>query len=90
MAGKEHSGVTRCDRDATLDVTGDVCPMTWVRTRLALEELEPGRVLVVRLNAGEAALNVPKSVKADGHRVLAVADLGDGTYALSIEKEGRL
>lgn len=53
----------------TLDVTGLRCPMTWVRTKLALEELAAGDVLEVRLPAGEAEENVPRSAREAGHAV---------------------
>ena len=54
---------------ATLDVTGLTCPMTWVRTKLALERLAPGEELVVTLPPGEALENVPRSAAEAGHEV---------------------
>lgn len=59
--------------DARLDITGDVCPMTFVRVKLALERLPPGALLGVRLNAGEPLRNVPRSVRAEGHEILRLA-----------------
>jgi TusA-related sulfurtransferase len=53
----------------TLDVTADTCPLTWVRTKLALERLGPGETLVVALPAGEALANVPRSAAEAGHEV---------------------
>jgi TusA-related sulfurtransferase len=52
-----------------LDLTGVPCPMNWVRTRLALEELAPGDSLVVTLDAGEPLESVPRSARDDGHQV---------------------
>jgi hypothetical protein len=37
----------------TLDITTDVCPMTFVKTRLKLEKMTKGQILAVILNAGE-------------------------------------
>jgi TusA-related sulfurtransferase len=54
---------------STLDVTHLTCPMTWVRTKLALERLAPGDELLVRCPAGEALENVPASARAAGHDV---------------------
>ena len=51
----------------TIDLTGELCPMNWVRTKLALEAMAPGDALEVWLDAGEAATSVPKSAAADGH-----------------------
>jgi TusA-related sulfurtransferase len=54
---------------ATLDITGLRCPLTWVRTKLALERLEPGDALEVRCAPGEALENVPRSAREAGHDV---------------------
>jgi tRNA 2-thiouridine synthesizing protein A len=52
-----------------IDLTGVPCPMNWVRTRLALEELEPGDSLEVVLDEGEPLESVPRSAREDGHDV---------------------
>jgi len=52
-----------------LDLTGVICPLNWVRTRLALEELPPGHALTVRLDQGEPLESVPRSAREEGHRV---------------------
>ena len=52
-----------------LDLTGVPCPMNWVRTRLALEQLAPGDSLVVVLDEGEPLDSVPRSAREDGHSV---------------------
>ena len=59
--------------DYFLDVTADACPMTFVRTRLALDRLAPGALLEVRLNAGEPLANVPRAATDLGHQVLGLA-----------------
>ena len=43
--------------------------MTWVRTKLALERLEAGDTLEVRLPPGEAVESVPRSAREAGHDV---------------------
>jgi TusA-related sulfurtransferase len=53
----------------SLDVSALRCPMTWVRTKLELERLESGQTLEVRLPAGEALENVPRSAREAGHTV---------------------
>jgi TusA-related sulfurtransferase len=53
----------------TLDITPYTCPMTWVRTKLALEALAPGDELDVRCRPGEALENVPRSAAEAGHDV---------------------
>ena len=54
----------------TLDVTADTCPLTWVRTKLALERLTPGETLVVEVPEGEALENVPRSAAEAGRAVI--------------------
>ena len=52
-----------------LDLSGVPCPMNWVRTRLALEQLAPGDSLVVVLDEGEPLESVPRSAREEGHQV---------------------
>lgn len=58
--------------DHFLDITGLVCPMTFVRTKLTVEKLIPGQVLEVRLNSGEPLQNVPASLREHGYEVSEV------------------
>lgn len=74
--------------DALLDITDVVCPMTFVKTKMSLEDMEDGQVLAVHLNAGEPIQNVPRSLKDEGHKVLFVKQDTDGTYDLLVEKGG--
>ena len=71
-----------------LDLTGDVCPMTFVRTKLELEELPPGAELAVLLRAGESLRNVPRSCEAEGHVVLSREEIHPGVWRLRICKGG--
>lgn len=72
----------------TVDITDVVCPVTFVKAKVALEELEDGEVLSIRLNDGEPVQNVPRSIKEEGHKVLKLTDNGDGTYNLIVRKVG--
>lgn len=72
--------------DATLDITAFLCPMTFVRTRLALDRLGSGQVLAVRLRGEEPRRNVPRTAAEQGHAVLALHDNPDGTATLLIRK----
>ena len=74
--------------DEKVDVTDVICPVTFVKTKVALDELDEGQVLQVHLNGGEPAQNVPRSVQDEGHKVLKVQDNGDGTFELFIKKVG--
>lgn len=52
-----------------LDLRGVLCPINWVRARLALEELRPGETLHLRLDPGEPLDSVPRSAREEGHDV---------------------
>jgi sulfite reductase (ferredoxin) len=60
---------------ATLDLTGVACPMNWVKTKLALERIDAGEQLSVRLDAGEPLESVPRSAREDGHEVTVAGDV---------------
>lgn len=53
-----------------LDITAETCPMTYVRTRLALDRLAPGQTLAVRLCGAEPEHNVPRNAVAQGFLLL--------------------
>ena len=63
-----------------------VCPVTFVKAKVALEELEAGQVLAVHMQDGEPVKNVPRSIKDEGHQILRLTDNGDGTYDLIVRK----
>lgn len=73
-----------------LDITGLVCPMTFVRTKLAVERLQAGEVLEVRMNFGEPLQNVPASLREHGYHVSDVQpenpDIPQGPYRLLVNK----
>jgi tRNA 2-thiouridine synthesizing protein A len=72
--------------DETVDITDVVCPVTFVKTKVALEELDEGQILAVHMNDGEPVQNVPRSVKDEGHKILKLIDNEDGTYDLIVRK----
>ncbi|HEZ7991007.1 MAG TPA: sulfurtransferase TusA family protein [Ruminococcus sp.] len=72
----------------TVDITDVVCPVTFVKAKVALEELDDGEILSIRLNDGEPVQNVPRSIKEEGHKILKLNDNGDGTYELIVKKVG--
>lgn len=72
----------------SVDITDVVCPVTFVKAKVALEELDDGDILSIRLNGGEPVQNVPRSIKEEGHKVLSLTENGDGTYQLIVQKVG--
>ena len=60
-----------------LDITADVCPMTFVRTRLLIERMTSGDTATIVLRGAEPIENVPASVTELGHRVVEMRPLQD-------------
>lgn len=74
------------DDDVQLDITTDVCPMTFVRTRLALDRMTPGQTLLVKLRGEEPLRNVPRTAREQGHEVLSLATGADGVSLLRLRR----
>jgi len=77
--------------DFSLDITTEVCPLTFVRTKLLLERMTPGQTAAVRLKGAEPLDNVPRSVKEHGHTILSLEPetleaSADSIYRLVIRK----
>ncbi|MEJ2315116.1 MAG: sulfurtransferase TusA family protein, partial [Nitrospirota bacterium] len=56
--------------DKTVDIKGLVCPYTFVKAKLAIEEMEVGQVLEILLDYEEASRNIPRSMEDHGQKVL--------------------
>lgn len=70
--------------DAFIDITREVCPMTYVRVKLAMEALDEGATLEVLLQGAEPLKNVPRSAREDGHEVLSLEPLPQGQARLQL------
>ena len=75
--------------DQELDITSEVCPMTFVRTRLALDRMRPGQVLRVLLRGEEPLRNVPRTAREQGHEVLSLETDGHGVATLLLRRGGQ-
>lgn len=69
-----------------IDITSDICPMTFVRTRLALDRMAPGETLLVKLKGQEPLQNVPRTAVEQGHEVLSLETDSDGIGRLLIRR----
>ncbi len=71
----------------SIDITADLCPMTFVRTRLALDRMAAGEVLLVLLRGAEPRANVPRAAAELGHTIVATEHSeSDGITRLLIRK----
>jgi TusA-related sulfurtransferase len=70
-----------------LDITGEVCPLTFVKAKLLLERMTEGAVAEIRLQGAEPVENVPRSLEEDGHEILGLtAEPGSHIHCLRIRK----
>jgi TusA-related sulfurtransferase len=75
--------------DSSLDISAETCPLTFVRTRLALDRMAVGQTLLVRLRGDEPRGNVPRTAVEQGHALLAQRDEPDGTTLVLLRKRVR-
>jgi TusA-related sulfurtransferase len=69
-----------------IDLRGVSCPTNFVKAKLALEELANGEIARILLDDGEPVKNVPRSLKADGHKLLGLKQADEGYYILELKK----
>jgi tRNA 2-thiouridine synthesizing protein A len=72
--------------DRELDIRGEVCPYTFVKTKLALEQMQLGQVLRVLVDYEPATKNVPRSVKLQGDEVLNIELCGASEWSITVRK----
>jgi tRNA 2-thiouridine synthesizing protein A len=71
------------------DIRGEVCPFTFVRTKLALEAVEIGETIRVVTDHEPASRNIPRSATEWGQDVIGVTALPDGTWAIDLRRRVR-
>lgn len=69
-----------------LDLRGTRCPLNFVKIKIKLEEMASGELLEAVLDDGEPVRNVPRSVAAEGHEVLGIEKLVDGSFSVVVRK----
>ena len=72
--------------DVCIDITSEVCPMTTVRARLALDRMEPGQVLAIMLRGEEPLRSVPANAARQGHAILSQSTDAAGVTYLLVRK----
>lgn len=73
--------------DKNLDIRGEKCPYTLVKTKLGIESIEVGQIMEVILDYPEAADSVPKAMVNYGHAVLKVEKINSKEWIVQIRKE---
>ncbi len=73
--------------DKKLDIRGEICPYTLVKSKLAIEDIEVGQVLEILLDYPEASDSIPKAMLNYGHAVLKVEKINPEEWVILIRKE---
>jgi len=68
-----------------LDLRGLLCPLTWAKTRYALQKLQPGGTLVVVLDHRPAVPDIRRNAEELGHEVLSATE-ADGVWELRLRR----
>ena len=68
---KESAESAAISPDVKKDFRGVMCPMNFVKTKIALTPMQSGQILEVLLDDGAPIENVPGSVKNEGHTILS-------------------
>lgn len=69
-----------------LDLTGEICPYTFVKSKLAIEELEDGEVLRVIVDYQQAVADVPRGLSSEGHEILHVTKRNETDWEIVVRK----
>ena len=72
--------------DEELDLRGEVCPYTFVKSKLALEDMDVGQVLRVLLDHLPAVDNCPRSFKNEGQEILGVEPVNEYEWTVTVKK----
>ena len=70
-----------------LDITKDKCPITFVKTKIALEKLKSNQYLNVYIKKGEALDGLPSSLEELGYRIDNKIKIKDDVFSLKILKK---
>lgn len=73
--------------DKKLDIRGEVCPYTLVKSKLGVEAIEVGQVMEILLDYPEASTSVPKALQNYGHTVLKVEKINPKEWIVQVRKE---
>ena len=72
-----------------IDLRGLLCPLTWARTRYALESLSPGDELYVLLDHRPAVPDIKRNAEELGYEILIARELpsaGAGAWEMRLKR----
>ena len=72
--------------DKTISIKGEVCPYTFVKSKLAIEDMKSGQILEIILDHPPACENVPKSMENEGNSVISVSKINSTDWRILIRR----
>ncbi|MFW5694732.1 MAG: sulfurtransferase TusA family protein [Alkalispirochaeta sp.] len=78
--------MTEATADRIIDLKDEVCPYTFVKSKVALEQLDSGQLLEIHLGNSESASNVPRSIDLEGHEVVNVDKPEAGHWVVTVRR----
>ena len=69
-----------------IDLLDEICPMTFVKTKLAIERINQGEKIKIIFNSQEAKTNVPRSLSEVNHKIIAIKNIDKEKFYIIIEK----
>ena len=69
-----------------INLLDEVCPMTFVKTKLAIEQVKPGERIKVIFNSQESKTNVPKSLIEINHKIIEIKNIDKERFYIIVEK----
>ncbi len=73
--------------DKKLDIRGEVCPYTLVKSKLGVESIDVGQIIEILLDYPEASSSIPKAMLNYGHSVLKVDKINEKEWIVQVRKE---
>ena len=73
--------------DKMLDIKGQVCPYTFVRSKLAIEKMGLGEILEIVTDHKPASENVPRSMESEGQKVLKIEQTAEKEWHIFVRKD---
>jgi TusA-related sulfurtransferase len=71
--------------DKTIDARGEICPIPDIKTRAALEKMQPGQILEVLVDYPLSVERVPRNAENRKHRVVSVEQINESEHRILIE-----
>ena len=70
-----------------IDLRGEVCPYTFVKSKLVMEEMNIGELLEVIVDHHPAVKNIPKSMEMEGQQLVEVQQLNSKEWKVVLRKQ---